>query len=189
MKIGTLIVAAVLLMLGAQTASAEIIDRILAIVAGQLITKSDVEASRALGLIDARPAEGQSADEAALRALIDRVLMLNEVRRVVPRAPTDAAIDARLAEIRRRFPTPGALQQALAANGIDESVLRIYAEDDLNLAAYLDERFSAAAQPTDQEILQAGEANRQKLAEERRRTLVSAWIDELRRRADINVLP
>jgi hypothetical protein len=189
MKIGTLIVGAVLLAVGAPSASAEIIDRILATVAGQLITKSDVDASRALGLIDPRPAEGQTPDQAALKALIDRVLMLNEVRRVVPREPTTAAIDARLAEIRSRFPTPGAMQQALAANGIDESVLRVYAEDDLTLAAYLDERFSGAAQPTEQEVQQAGEANRQKLAEERRRVLVTAWIDELRRRSDINVLP
>ena len=53
----------------------------------------------------------------------------------------------------------------LAASGISEPVIRIYAEDDLSLAAYLDERFSAAAEPTDQEVLQAGEANRRKLAE------------------------
>ena len=53
---------------------------------------------------------------------------------------------------------------------------------------YLDERFSAASQPTDQEVLQAGEANRQKLTEERRRTLINAWIAELRRRSDISIL-
>ena len=120
--------------------------------------------------------------------LIDRVLMLSEVRRVVPREPTEADITARVEAIRQRFPSPAALQQALAAGGISEPVIRIYAEDDLSLAAYLDERFSAAAQPTDQEVLQAGEANRRKLADERRRTLISAWVAELRRRADISLL-
>jgi hypothetical protein len=183
-----LILVGALLTFGAQTASAEIIDRILAVVSGQIITKSDVEAARALGLIDPRAAEAQSPDEAALQALIDRVLMLSEVRRVVPREPTEAAITERVAAIRERFPSPAALQQALAASGISESVIRIYAEDDLSLEAYLDERFSAAAQPTDQEALQAGQANRLKLAEERRRTLIGAWVAELRRRADISLL-
>jgi hypothetical protein len=183
-----LVLAVALMMCGAQAASAEIIDRILAVVSGQIITKSDVEAARSLGLIEARAGEGQSADEAALQALIDRVLMLSEVRRVVPREPAEAAITARAAAIRERFSSPAALQQALAASGISEPVIRIYAEDDLSLAAYLDERFSAAAQPTDQEVLQAGEANRRKLADERRRTLISAWVAELRRRADISLL-
>ncbi len=45
---------------------------------------------------------------------------------------------------------------------------RIYAADDLRLASYLDERFSAASQPTDEEIRQAGEAARPKLVAERR---------------------
>ena len=188
LRIGRLILLVAVLMFGASSASAEIIDRILATVAGQIITKSDVEAARSLGLIQPAVAESQSPDEAALQALIDRVLMLNEVRRVVPRAPTAAAMTARIAEIRSRFPSQAALQQALAASGIDEAVLRIYAEDDLSLASYLDERFSAAAQPTDQEVLQAGQDNRAKLAAERRRTLVNAWIAELRRRADISIL-
>lgn len=172
----------------ARPASAEIIDRILATVAGQIITKSDVEAARALGLIQPAAAESQSPDDAALQALIDRVLMLNEVRRVVPREPAEAAVTARIAEIRNRFPSQAALQQTLAAGGIDEAVLRVYAEGDLSLASYLDERFSAAAQPTEQELLQAGQDNRGKLAAERRRTLVNAWIAELRRRADISIL-
>ena len=186
--VASLVAGVFLIGISARPVSAEIIDRILATVAGQIITKSDVEAAQALGLIQPTAAESQSPDEAALQALIDRVLMLNEVRRVVPREPTEAAIAARVAEIRNRFASQAALQQALAASGIDEAVLRIYAEDDLSLASYLDERFSAAAQPTDQEVLQAGQDNRAKLAAERRRTLVNAWIAELRRRADISVL-
>ena len=64
----------------------------------------------------------------------------------------------------------------------------MYAADDLRLASYLDERFSAAAQPTDEEIRQAGESARQRLTDERRRALIGAWTAELRRRADVTVL-
>ena len=166
---------------------AEVIDRVLAILPGQIITLSDVEAALDLGLVEA-PA---SADRVAggLSAVIDRVLMLNEVRRVAPPEPSRAAVDERVARIRQRFGTPAELSSVMAARGLDETVVRLFAADDLRLASYLNERFSAAAQPTDEEIRQAGESARQRLADERRRTLIGAWTAELRRRADVTVLP
>jgi hypothetical protein len=91
--------------------------------------------------------------------------------------------------MRQRFSSPAELSRVLAARGVDETILRVYAADDLRLAAYLDERFSAASQPTDEEIRQAGEAARAKLVADRRQTLVNAWIADLRRRADVTVLP
>jgi len=166
---------------------AEIIDRVLAILPGQIITLSDVEAALDLGLVE--PPVSADRITGGLTALVDRLLMLNEVRRVVPPEPTAAAIDARVARMRQRFSSPAELSRVLAARGVDETILRVYAADDLRLAAYLDERFSAASQPTDEEIRQAGEAARAKLVADRRQTLVSAWISDLRRRADITVLP
>ena len=168
------------------TASGEIIDRVLAILPGQIITLSDVGAAIELGIVDV-PASGDRTG-AALSALIDRILMLNEVRRVMPPEPSAGAVDERVARIRQRFDSPASLSRVLAAGGIDESVLRTYAADDLRLSVYLEERFAAASQPTDQEVRQAGEASRQRLADERRRTLVAAWTSELRRRADVTVL-
>lgn len=165
---------------------AEIIDRVLAILPGQIITLSDVEAALDLGLVE--PPAGGDRVAGGLAALVDRILMLNEVRRVVPPEPTPAAIDARVATIRSRFSSPAELSRILDARGVDETVLRIYAADELRLASYLDERFSAASQPTDEEIRQAGEAARTKLVAERRQTLVSAWIADLRRRADVTIL-
>ena len=82
-------------------ASAEIIDRIVAVVAGQIITKSDVTAAAAFGLAP------------DLQALIDRTLMLNEVRRVAPPEPAAAALEARVAQIRAGFATPEAFARAL----------------------------------------------------------------------------
>jgi hypothetical protein len=168
-------------------AHAEIIDRVLAILPGQIITLSDVEAALELGLVEA-PA-GADRIAVGLSAVIDRVLMLNEVRRVSPPEPSAAAVDARVERIRQRFSTPAELSRVLAARGLDETVVRLYAADDLRLASYLEERFTAAAQPTEDEIRQAGESARQRLTDERRRTLIGAWTAELRRRADVTVLP
>jgi hypothetical protein len=165
----------------------EVIDRVLAILPGQIITLTDVEAALELGLVE--PPAGGDRIAGGLSAVIDRVLMLNEVRRVSPPEPSPAAIDARVARIRQRFSAPGELSRVLEARGLNQTVVRLYAADDLRLASYLDERFTAAAQPTDDEIRQAGEAARQRLTDERRRTLIGAWTAELRRRADVTVLP
>ena len=167
--------------------SGEVIDRVLAILPGQIITLSDVEAALELGLVDVP--EGAERLAGGLSAVVDRVLMLNEVRRVSPPDPSQAAVDERVARIRQRFSTPAELSRVMASRGLDETVVRLFAADDLRLASYLDERFSGASQPTDDEIRQAGEAARQRLTDERRRTLISAWTAELRRRADVTVLP
>ena len=179
-------VGLLIVLLGA-VGRAEIIDRVLAILPGQIITQSDVQAALELGLVEALPGEDPIA--AGLSSVVDRVLMLNEVRRIMPRGPTDAAVDARVARMRQRFESPQALARVLAASGIDDSVLRIYAADDLRLTAYLDERFSAASQPTEAEVREAGEGARARLAAERRRSLISAWVAELRRRADVTIVP
>jgi hypothetical protein len=163
-------------LLAGAAASAEVIDRIVAVVGGQIITKSDLDAAAALGLAS------------NLLDLIDRTLMLSEVRRVAPPDPAAPALDARVARIRGNFATPDAFARALQISGLDESAVRAYAADDLRLSVYLDERFSSASQPTEEEVRQVGEAARARLAAERRQALVDAWIAELRRRTDITVL-
>ena len=168
-------VIVLLLMVGAAP-SAEIIDRIVAVVAGQILTKSDVDAAAAFGLAP------------NLEALIDRTLMLSEVRRVAPPEPDPAALDARIERARTSFATAQAFARALEVSGWDESVLRAFLADDLRLARYLEERFSNASQPTEDEIREAGEAARERLTAARREALVNAWIAELRRRTDMTML-
>ncbi len=162
--------------MSATSSSAEVIDRIVAVVGGQIITKSDVDTAAALGL---------ASD---LQELIDRALMLSEVRRVAPPDPTTAAVEARIARIRARFATAETFARALELGGLDEAAVRVYAADDLRLSAYLDERFSTASQPSEDEVRQADDSTRARLVAERRQTLVNAWTAELRRRTDITVL-
>ena len=94
-----------------RSASAEVIDRVLAVVAGQLITLSDVTAARDLGL--------QSAEGAAdpvreiLSKLIDRELIVAEVDRYAPPEPSAEAIARETGRIRLRFPTAEAFVAAL----------------------------------------------------------------------------
>jgi len=123
-------------------ARAETIDRLLAVVAGQLIMLSDVTAATDLGL--------QSADGAAdpvravLSKLIDRELVLAEVDRYSPPEPTAEAVDREALRVRQRFSSQTAFDSALARSGIDEPHLRETLRQDLRMRAYLDQRFSAA---------------------------------------------
>ena len=119
-----------------RSASAEVIDRVLAVVAGQLITLSDVTAARDLGL--------QSAEGAAdpvreiLSKLIDRELIVAEVDRYAPPEPSAEAIARETGRIRLRFPTAEAFVAALERSGADEKQLREIVRQDLRIRAYLD---------------------------------------------------
>jgi hypothetical protein len=175
-----------LLLLSATAANGEIIDRVVAILPGAVVTQVDVQAALDLGLVQVQP--GGDGFASALAALIDRLLMLNEVRRVMPSDPPPSAVQARIAQMRARFGTPAAFARALAASGIDDPILEVHAADDLRLSQYLEERFGVAAQPTPQEVQQLDGPARAQLAAERRQTLIAAWVGELRRRADVTVL-
>jgi hypothetical protein len=142
---------------------AETIDRVLAVVSGQLITLTDVTAARDLGL---QTVDG-AADpvRAVLTKLIDRELVLAEVDRYAPQEPTAEALDREVQRVQARFPTGPALDAALARSGIDEQHLRETVRQDLRVAAYIDQRFSAS--------------------EERREAAVAEWMAGLRRRADV----
>ena len=159
-RTGGALIAAVL---AAGVIRAETIDRVLAVVAGQLITLSDVTAARDLGL--------ESADGAAdpvrviLTRLIDRELILAEVDRYAPPEPTAEAVDGEVERVRARFPSPDAFNAALERSGMDEKHLRETVRQNLRMAAYLDQRFASAA--------------------DRRQVLIDEWTSGLRRRGDV----
>ena len=138
-RVGAALIACAL-MVG--VARAETIDRVLAVVAGQLITLSDVAAATDLGL---QP-PGGAADpvRAVLDKLIDRELVLAEVDRYAPAEPTAEAVDQEVQRVQQRFPSPAAFDAVLARSGIDEKHLRETLRQDLRMRAYLDQRFSAS---------------------------------------------
>jgi hypothetical protein len=189
---GAMLVAAFLL---PHASMAEVIDRVVAVVAGDLIMLSDVIVARELRLI--RPASG-------VAPLIDRALILSEVTRYAPPEPSPDAVTSALERVRSSFPTPEALAQVLQRGGIDEAQLRERLRQDLRIAAYLDQRFTVPA-PTDAEIaaFRAEHSDRfrrngvdvplddvrteivDELTSDRRKELVEEWLDGLRRRVPI----
>ncbi len=147
----------------ASSGPAEILDRVLAVVAGRLIMLSDVTVARDLRLVPL--ATGGDPVRDVLTKLIDRELVLAEVDRYAPPEPTADAVDREVERVRARFTSQAELDQALARSGGDEKHLRETLRQDLRIRAYLDQRFAAAA--------------------DRRPTAVDEWTAGLRRRGDV----
>ena len=189
-------------------AHAEIIDRILAVVGGEIVLLSDLNAAARFGLIDAPPAtSGAASIRPALNAVIDRQLQLFEVNRYLPPEPSPAAVDERVAAIRKRL-GGAAFEAALAETGLSETQLRAAVRDNLRIDAYRAQRFGAALEPSDEDLLRYYRANeaaftkdgvvqpfatvrdevRERLVRERSGTLIAEWLETLRRRTEVQIL-
>jgi hypothetical protein len=155
-------------------AADEIIERIVAVAGGDVITQTDVAAARDLGLVQVSDARDPSLE--IISRLIDRALMLAEVDRYAPPEPSAAEIDGGVQAVRARFTTPQAFDAALAKVGMDDRSLRDTIRQDLRIRAYLDLRFVVAP---------ASDAAGQAAAVQRRDALVATWVAGLRRRATI----
>ena len=95
---------------GGQTpGSGERIDRVLAVVEGQVILLSDVRAFLDLRLIE--PPDAADPTPPVLTALIERQLILEEAARYGVEAPTSDDVDARLAAVVGRVGGPAAFQE------------------------------------------------------------------------------
>jgi len=177
-----------------------VVDRVLATVDTRMVTLSDVRAVRALGLVV--PPQGTDATTAILNALVDRVLVLEEVERYAPPDPETATVDRGVAAIRSAHAS--SYDAALSSAGLDESFVRHWVRNDLRIESYLSQRFAGVLEPSDDDIetyrrahaAQAGAGQplddasvRTAVVAERRAALVREWIDGLRSRASVTLAP
>lgn len=144
----------------------QIIDRLAAVVEGQPITLSDVNAAMAFHLVDVRP-DAPNRPDAVLQQLIDRSLTLREVDRFQPPEPAPVEITTRLDALRTQAGSPAAFERELDVVGMTIDQLRRFIRDDLRIAMYLNQRFGDSPQ---------------------RAQAVATWVTELRRRSEVTVL-
>lgn len=195
--------AVALMAAAAGVVAADIVDRVLAVVSGTVITLSEARAAIQLGFVDTTGAPDPVG--AALKSLIDRELILDELDRSVAPEPDPALVTRRLERVRQRFPDAEQFRQALAASGLDESGLKALARDDVRVKQYIDRRFEAVLPPSDAEVqgyyqANAGQFTRDgqllpleevrgeilaRFVDTRRRDAIEAWMARLRRRADV----
>jgi len=151
-----LLVAGTVALPGAQTR----LDGVLLRFGEDVITDSDVRQARMLKLVDA----ADDSDGAYVDALVNRRLMLSEIRRAPTPEPAAAAVDGRHQQWVARLGSGTDVAALLSRAGLSDTAVRGWLRDDLRLQSYLDQRFSAT-----------GDRARD----------VNAWIGELRRRAGL----
>jgi parvulin-like peptidyl-prolyl isomerase len=127
------------------TGAADVVDRVMAVVNGNIVTQSDVYGALVFGLVT--PAEGKERLSSGLEELIERELVLAEVNRYSPPEPSQQQIDAMAEQMRARFASPDAYRRALEANGYTDDRVRAAARDTIRIQAYVDQRFGASLRP------------------------------------------
>jgi parvulin-like peptidyl-prolyl isomerase len=183
--------------------SQAVVDRVIAVVSGTVILQSDARAALALGLVDASGA--RDPVEAAMRWLIDRQLVLDEAVRADRRDVGPEAVARAVAEARRRFASDAEYRRTLAGLGLDDPGVERLLRDTLVARLYVERRFDVAPPLSEDELRAYYLANQARfvrngrqlsfedtaadvtaaLQEERRVQAVAAWMERLRRRADI----
>ena len=155
---------AILPVVAASPDAQELLDRILARVGTHPITLTDVTLARGLGLVES--VAGEEPEASAVRQLIERNLVVQEMMRLQVREPAGEAVEAEIARMRARV--PGSFERLLSSTGYDVAAVRELARETLRIEAYLRQRFGPNVTPRDPEV--------------------RAWLADLRRRAEVEVV-
>ncbi len=140
----------------AQTANASAkdvpleIDRVVAIVNGDLILESDVDEERRFAAFQPYSIpDGRFSRAEAIERLIDRRLILQQAQESPQHGITDAMLDANLAELKKDIPpcrvydciTPEGWSGFLKLNGFTEEELRARWRERMQTLAFIEQRF------------------------------------------------
>jgi len=193
------------------TAEDQVVDRVVAVVDDDPILLSDLEEVIGLGLAERRAGEGEETFRArVLDRLIDERLRFHEVDRFGFAQVPVGEIEARVAEIRSRYPSAAAFAEKLRQVGLTPEELSQLVARQLMVLTYLDERLGArvfvslddirayyqetltpklrAAKQPVPPIEEVREEIRALLKEQRLNEEIDRWTEELRREADVQNL-
>jgi len=197
-------------LLGGVPLFAETLDRIAAIVEKEVITLSELNQVVALRFFARKAGEDEeSYRKRVLDAMIAQALRFRDVERFGAQDVSKDAIEARVKEITARFPTPEAFDRALVEKELTLDEVRALIKRQLQVEAYIDERFSPLIFVSLEEIEKyyasswapqrrarglavpaIGEVRdeiRDLLRAERLETEIGKWTAQLRERANVDI--
>ena len=137
----------VLALLALSTASAQVIDRMAAVVNRHVVMESEVDQeARVEYLMAGKPLEKltQPDTAAALDRLIDRSLLEQQVGKDVDVEPAPAEVAAELRQVRQQFPRAATLEgwnALLASYGVTERDIQDHLAAQLRVLRFIDLRF------------------------------------------------
>ncbi len=186
-----------------------VIDRVVAVVNGQVITLSELEFEARVALIQAGGLAAATAplDDDALRNALDlsiaQRLELAEADRLEAFPLDEKEVDAALAAFRDRFPNPVAFEDFLARHEADLTRLAQLIVRGLRAAQFLESKVKLKAQIGEAELKRYYEENKaelggsyaevrsviqHKLSQDRLKALMRSEIEQIRREADIRLI-
>jgi hypothetical protein len=215
--------AALALLLAAQLACAQapvVLDRVVAVVNRHAILASEVDDEIRLSVLDAsQQGEPALTPQRALEQLISRSLIEQQIRSEDDRAsePTQADLDARLAQIRRELPfcmhrncvSADGWKQVLAERGLTPERVASYLRYRMQILAFIELRFRQGIRITPEEIADyygktllpqykpdelvpslesVADRIEEILLEQRVNLLFDDWLANLRKQGDVEVL-
>jgi len=144
-------------------ASSVVIDRVVAVVNNQAILASDLDEEIRLSVLDpGQVGLGVLTRKRALEQLIGRALIQQQIREEDERAadPSQAEVDARLAEIRKEVPacihencaTEAGWKAFLVAHGLTPERVQIYLRYRVQILRFIERRFRQGIQISPQEV-------------------------------------
>jgi parvulin-like peptidyl-prolyl isomerase len=185
---------------------AQLLDRVLAIVSGSVLTLSDARLVLDMGFVQVP--SGKDPVGVAVAWLIERELVLNEAARYEAGEDDFIGVEAALSVVRRRFPTEAAWAAAKRRNAQTDDSLRLFMADSLSAEQFVERRFATLPPPVEADLLTYFEQHRSEFGRggvaasfeqvrdrvelqvrgERRARAVAEWMARLRRRADVSEL-
>ena len=181
----------------------ELLDRVVAQVNGDSITLSEVRVAVRLALIEV-PSDVDPVS-AAVRALINRHLMVIEVDRFPPIEPELYILEREVERLRTTVGNSLDVEEFIRLNGLTGTEIYELARENLRIQAYLNQRFGTTVYVTEEEVAQyysdhpdefqrdgepmtfadAAPVARERASVVRRQTTIEQWFRDLRDRADI----
>ena len=124
-------------------AEAVVLDRVLAVVNGEIISLSEVEGELTFfGQVDPAQEKGlsDSVIQAEIQKLIDHKLLLTEAKRFDVEDPTETEIQGRLEEVQKQFSTPQTFEKNLRQNAMTLEDLKQRIKEHLIIDRFIDQR-------------------------------------------------
>lgn len=142
----------ILLLLLAVPAAAVTVDRIAAVIDGQVITVSEIAQMLEIRFFPRLAPTDEEHRREILDALIAQALRYRDVERFGAQDISADAIEARFLEIQRRFPTEAEFNAALGRAELSADEVRALVKRQLQVEAYIQERFAPLVFVTNEEI-------------------------------------
>lgn len=137
-----------------------VLDRVVAVVNGDVILESDVDEERRFEMIQPYLGMGEFSRERAMQRLVDRMLILQQAELQQETAVSDKDLDDQVATLRRDIPackqyhceTDSGWQKYLGEYGFTEAEFRDRWRRRMQLLRYIEVRFRSGIHITEEQI-------------------------------------